>query len=112
MSTKTPHTSTTDAVAILHRKYVADNPKMQQLVEAERVNADVAQQIYDLRQQAGLTQKELAKLVKTSTSAISRLESADYHGHSLSMLLRIGAALGKRVQVRFVTPEAKDAQPA
>jgi hypothetical protein len=32
---------------------------------------------------------------------ISRLEDADYEGHSLPMLRRIAAALGKRVEVRF-----------
>ncbi len=36
---------------------------------------DVALQIAALRQQAGLSQKELAKLLKTSQQQISRLES-------------------------------------
>ena len=36
---------------------------------------DVALQIADLRRQAGLSQKELAKLLKTSQQQISRLES-------------------------------------
>lgn len=42
-----------------------------------------------LRQQAGLSQKELAKLLKTSQQQISRLESASYEDHSLSMLRRV-----------------------
>ncbi|MGH7796788.1 MAG: helix-turn-helix domain-containing protein [Candidatus Binatia bacterium] len=36
---------------------------------------DVALQIAALREQAGLSQKELAKLLKTSQQQISRLES-------------------------------------
>jgi transcriptional regulator with XRE-family HTH domain len=36
---------------------------------------DVALQISALRQKAGLSQKELAKLLKTSQQQISRLES-------------------------------------
>jgi len=35
-------------------------------------------------------------------SVISRLEDADYDGHSLAMLRRIASALEKRVEIRFV----------
>lgn len=62
---------------------------------------DVALQIAALRQQAGLSQKELAKLLKTSQQQISRLESASYEGHSLSMLRRVAEALHARVRVIF-----------
>ncbi|NJC89279.1 MAG: helix-turn-helix transcriptional regulator [Desulfuromonas sp.] len=62
---------------------------------------DVALQIAALRQQAGLTQKELAKLLKTSQQQISRLESASYEGHSLSMLRRVAEVLHARVRVIF-----------
>jgi transcriptional regulator with XRE-family HTH domain len=62
---------------------------------------DVALQISALRQQAGLSQKELAKLLKTSQQQISRLESATYEGHSLSMLRRVAEALHARVRVIF-----------
>jgi hypothetical protein len=34
---------------------------------------------------------------------MARLEDGDYKGHSLSMLQRIGDALGRRLEVRFVT---------
>jgi ribosome-binding protein aMBF1 (putative translation factor) len=93
---------TTDAVEILHRRYFEGDPEMLRLLEEERANADIAQQIYDLRTEAGLSQRELATLVGTQPSAICRLEDADYHGHSLAMLQRIGVALNKHVQVRFV----------
>lgn len=59
--------------------------------------------IFDARNKAGLTQKDLAKLVGTTQSVIARLEDADYEGHSLSMLSRIAAALNKRVDIRIVT---------
>jgi DNA-binding XRE family transcriptional regulator len=52
---------------------------------------------------AGLTQKQLAKLAGTTPSVISRLEDADYDGHSLAMLRRIAAALDKPVEIRFVS---------
>ena len=41
------------------------------------------------RTEAGLSQKELAEMIGTTQSVISRLEDADYEGHSLSMLSRI-----------------------
>src|SRR5258707_9410713 len=50
---------------------------------------DVALQIAALREQAGLSQKELARKLKTSQQQISRLESPGYEGHSLSMLRRV-----------------------
>lgn len=62
---------------------------------------EVALQIAALRQQAGLSQRELAKLLKTSQQQISRLESASYEGHSLSMLRRVAEALHARVRVVF-----------
>lgn len=67
---------------------------------------DVALQITALRQQAGLSQKELAKLLKTSQQQISRLESPGYEGHSLSMLRRVAEALHAKINVVF-EPEKK-----
>jgi len=70
--------------------------------EDELLNARVARKLYDLRTHAGLTQKELAERVATTASVISRLEDADYEGHSLSMLRRIADALDQKVEIRFV----------
>lgn len=88
---------TTNGIDILHRRYIGDNAERQESLEAERVHAQVALTIYDLRKQAGLTQKELAKMIGTTQSVISRLEDADYQGHSLSMLSRIATALKQRL---------------
>ncbi len=97
---------TTDAVEILHRRHFEGNPAMLDLLNQERVHADVAQKVYDLRTRAGLTQRQLAKLVGTSPSVISRLEDADYQGHSLTMLRRVAEAVGSRVEVNFTPPKA------
>jgi transcriptional regulator with XRE-family HTH domain len=76
-------------------------------VDWERLNAEVAQLIYDRRIAADLTQKELAKLVGTTQSVISRLEDADYEGHSLAMLQRIANALGQRLTIGMVPRETE-----
>ncbi|HSH40123.1 MAG TPA: helix-turn-helix domain-containing protein [Chthoniobacterales bacterium] len=60
---------------------------------------DVALQLTALREQAGLSQSELARLLKTTQQQVSRLESPAYEGHSLSMLRRVAAALDARVRV-------------
>ena len=60
---------------------------------------DVALQLAALRQHAGLSQKDLARKLKTSQQQISRLESPGYEGHSLSMLRRVAKALNARVRV-------------
>lgn len=60
---------------------------------------DVALQIAALREHAGLSQKELARRLKTSQQHISRLESPDYEGHSLANLRRVAEVLHARVRV-------------
>jgi transcriptional regulator with XRE-family HTH domain len=62
---------------------------------------DVALQIAALREQAGLSQKDLAKLLKTSQQQVSRLESPGYEGHSLSTLRRVAEVLHAKVRVIF-----------
>ena len=66
---------------------------------------DVALQIAALREQAGLSQKELARRLKTSQQQISRLESPDYEGHSLANLRRVAEVLHARVRVVFEPDE-------
>jgi ribosome-binding protein aMBF1 (putative translation factor) len=93
---------TSDAVEILHRRFYEGKPKRLAELEEARANDEVARQICTLRIAAGLTQRQLAKLVGTTASVICRLEDADYEGHSLAMLRRIASALKQRVVIRFV----------
>lgn len=94
--------TTTDAVKILHKRYIKGGRKRLESLEKERENLNIAEQIYNLRTQEGLSQKQLADMVGTTQSVISRLEDADYNGHSLAMLRKIAAAFHKRVKVQFV----------
>ena len=55
---------------------------------------DLALLVREMREDAGLTQAELAKKVGTTQSVIARLEDAEYSGHSLAMLERIATACG------------------
>ena len=60
---------------------------------------DVALQIAALREKAGLSQRDLARKLKTSQQNISRLESPSYEGHSLTMLRRVAEVLGATIRV-------------
>jgi DNA-binding XRE family transcriptional regulator len=92
---------TSDALALVE-KLTGKSQEMADLVELEPANLDMARKIYELRTKAKLSQAELARKVGTTQSVISRLEDADYDGHSLDMLRHIAAAVERRVEIRFL----------
>jgi len=98
---------TANAVEILHRRYIKDQPERNASIQHERINAQVAQLIYDLRKEAGLSQGQLAEMIGTTQSVISRLEDADYDGHSFSMLEKITRALNRRVRIEAVNEKSR-----
>ncbi|MPZ15902.1 MAG: helix-turn-helix domain-containing protein [Chloroflexi bacterium] len=61
---------------------------------------DIARLVIRFRAKHNLTQQELARLVGTSHSAISRIESGQ-HKTSVETLRRIAKALGVRLVVGF-----------
>lgn len=99
--------ATSNGLEILRRRYYQGKPDREAALAQERASAEIAREIFVLREEAGLTQKQLADLVGTTPSVICRLEDADYEGHSLTMLRRIAEALGRRVEVRFVPVKRK-----
>jgi DNA-binding XRE family transcriptional regulator len=98
---KRPRTSS-DGLAILDRRHFHGRPARLRALAEATLNAQIAQEIYALRTKARLTQRQLAQLVGTTDSVISRLEDADYAEHSLRMLQRISAALNRRLEIHFV----------
>jgi DNA-binding XRE family transcriptional regulator len=93
---------TSDAVEILHRRYYEGKPgRILDLNEA-RAEDELGRKLFKLREDAGLTQARLAKLIGTTPSVISRLEDSEYQGHSLTMLKRIADVLNKRIEIHFV----------
>ena len=63
--------------------------------------ARIALEIAYYREQAGLTQVELASRLKTSQSNIARLENPDYQKYSISLLRRIAEVLDLELVVTF-----------
>jgi ribosome-binding protein aMBF1 (putative translation factor) len=90
------------AVQDLYDEVVGSDPSARDRFEQELVNIEVAQLIHDMRAGAGLSQRALAKKVGTSASAINRLESDDYQGHTIAMVRRIATALNRRLELRAV----------
>jgi DNA-binding XRE family transcriptional regulator len=103
--------STSDVIEIMQRRYYDGKAKRIAALEEARADDEVARKILQLRNQAGLSQRELAKLVGTTASVICRLEDAEYEGHSLPLLRRIAAALDRRVEIRFLPLRHKPPQP-
>lgn len=97
-----------EAVKILHGRYVKDDPERKAALQEERVNAEVARLIHEMRGAAGLSQQQLAELIGTTQSVISRLEDADYEGRSLSMLERIATALNQKLTVVMTAREPEE----
>ncbi|MFN7750772.1 MAG: helix-turn-helix transcriptional regulator [Pseudomonadota bacterium] len=62
----------------------------------------VISELLSARTRAGLTQQAVAEKMGTTTSAVSRLESAGRHSPSISTLRRYAKAVGCKVQVRLV----------
>jgi ribosome-binding protein aMBF1 (putative translation factor) len=92
-----------EALQYTYDRFIAGDPEHESFFEQALFDTEVASMVYDLRTKAGLSQRALAKKVGTTASVICRLEDADYEGHSLAMLRRIAAALGKRLEIRFVS---------
>jgi ribosome-binding protein aMBF1 (putative translation factor) len=93
-------TRTRDALKILDHM-IGDDPELRRMIAEEGVKFEVSQLVYDARTAAGLTQGQLARKIGTTQSVISRLEDADYRGHSLTMLQRIAEALNLHLIVRL-----------
>jgi ribosome-binding protein aMBF1 (putative translation factor) len=99
-----------DSVQELYEELIGDDATAQEEFEQGLVNIEAAQLIHDMRTKAGLSQRELARKVGTSASAINRLESAGYEGHTIAMLRRIATALNRRLELRAVPVKSPGAR--
>ncbi len=60
---------------------------------------EVAEQFRRVRKEQGMTQENLAELVGTKKSNISRLESGKYNP-SLEFMVKVAGGLGKKIQIK------------
>ena len=69
--------------------------------EAKENRSELAQAMIDARLKAGYTQEELAELMATSKSTITRMESGKTMP-LISTLERWAQVTGKRLEIRFI----------
>jgi DNA-binding XRE family transcriptional regulator len=75
------------------------SPKFRKGFEEESQKLAIGEQLARLRQEAGLTQAQVAKRTGTTASAISRYENAEYDRYELRTLQRIVRACGGRLDI-------------
>ncbi|MBT8239917.1 MAG: helix-turn-helix domain-containing protein [Acidimicrobiia bacterium] len=62
---------------------------------------DLGQLIYDMRTEAGLSQRELAERMETTQSVISRLEEGGGAKNRIDTLARVATALDRHLILSF-----------
>jgi len=83
----------------LHKQWSTD-PKYMEEYESLSTEFELAQSLIEARSKAGLTQGELAGRMKTTQSAIARMESGKRLPSS-STLSRFAQATGTRLKITF-----------
>ncbi len=95
-----------DAVEWMFNRYIKDDPDAQQYLEELRVQADIAQQIYDIREKLRMTRRELAEYSGLSPETIEDLEEIDFEGDWEEAIEKINAAF-QNWFVNVVLPAAR-----
>ena len=92
-----------------HEEMVSEwmkNPTIRAEVERlEREEMPMLDAILKARKEAKMTQKEIAERMGVKPPVVSRLENAlvtGVHSPSIATLKRYAAAMGKRLEIRFV----------
>jgi DNA-binding XRE family transcriptional regulator len=78
------------------------DPEFKRHYDEEKQALKLAMKITALREQKGLSQQQLAKLMGTSQQAISRIESGEYEGFTLKTLEKVAEATGMKIKIDFV----------
>ena len=91
---------TKNALHYLKQK-VEKDPELKKYYEEYSRRFDLAEKIREMREAAGLTQKQLADKIGTKQSGIARLEDPDYERYSLATLRKIAKFFKKGLVVDF-----------
>ncbi len=83
-----------------HKKRLLKDPKFRKALEETRPEYEIARAIILARTKHRLTQKQLAKKLKTKQSVISRVENAQTTP-TISFLKRFASAFGGRLEINF-----------
>lgn len=103
--------ATTDGLEILDRLFYEGRPRRQVELERTRIEDEMARKILRLRQQAGLSQAQLARRMGVSVRFLTDLEEAAVETNYVLWLQRAAAAVSRRLEIRCV-PLRRQLQPA
>ncbi|HJO95669.1 MAG TPA: helix-turn-helix transcriptional regulator [Victivallales bacterium] len=81
------------------------NTKVRTEYEKLKVTHELRKNLIKMRMEAGLTLEDLASVMNTSRSNLSRLESIEYlkeHSPKLSTIKHYAEACGKHLKIEFV----------
>jgi DNA-binding XRE family transcriptional regulator len=92
------------------RARLTSTPELRRIYEEEAAKKELWLQLVEARQEAGLTQAELAERLGVSQAQVARLEKRGYDAYTLNSLRRYVEALGNgfrlEVSIRSAEPEA------
>lgn len=94
----------------LTEKLIKQDPSFAEELKKADQAWDIAFQIRDLREQASLTQRQLAELVGTKQSNIARIEDADYTGYTWTTLEKVAKALKAKLEIKIVPQTSETAR--
>lgn len=83
-----------------HKKLLLKNPGFRKALEETKIEYEIARALIMARTKQKITQKELAKKLKTKQSVISRIENAQTTP-SLSFLKRLALVFGAELEIKF-----------
>ena len=102
MSIMTKRRSTPQSASrILFDRLYRGKPHRIAALNQTRRELSLGRQIRELREGKGLSQAQLARALRTQAPAISRIEDADYDGHSLRILRKIAEYFEQELVVAF-----------
>jgi HTH-type transcriptional regulator/antitoxin HipB len=82
------------------RRRASKSPHFKKMVEKELAELRIGLAIRELRQEHRMTQEQLARRLKTTKSAVSRLENCS-GGARLETLEKIALTFGKELVIQF-----------
>ena len=83
------------------KSIILKNEEVKNELKMNEAEYRIIEEIIMARKEKNLTQRDLAELIGTKQSNISRLESGNYNP-SLDLLNRIAMAVGKELEVRMI----------
>jgi predicted transcriptional regulator len=83
------------------KEIILRNKEVRNELENNEAEYKIIEEIIMARRERNITQKELAELVGTKQSNISRLESGNYNP-TLEFLTKIAKAVGKELEIKMI----------